>query len=456
MVMRLRRLEDLLGGRLDRLQYKDVADLVGNPDAAESEDLDYKQAHYSTEDQGKEELAKDIAAFANHLGGVLIIGIAETKGVPSKVFDVDLDDRLLRHIRQVVANNTAPPVPYQAIRLPNPENPSVGFLLLAVPRSPQAPHAVTAPPTKRTKDALRYPRRSGSQTDWLTETVVATAYRARYAAAAKRDQRAEDVESDIVHAIRRRSIPHLIVTVVPEVPGDMVINGESFARYSTELRATVLHLGQGHRTLGSITVGERRLVCSEGSDGYSRRAELHRDGSATLAWPLAGNTSFPNQPSSFYFVEPGEVVYAALCSLAFLAGHARDRTGATGTALVNGTLVNSLVSHPAVNPVLALEQTAKPLPLRIDRVDRGNGQRVPTSTQACASTSTAVTVVLDDIADQGRGLLQAVALVSNELVQAFGLPETGLISTAGELNADLFTDRNRGAVADWARSLGLL
>ncbi|MFI0716445.1 hypothetical protein ACH4SK_38810 [Streptomyces inhibens] len=123
---------------------------------------------------------------------------------------------------------------------------------------------------------------------------------------------------------------------------------------------------------------------------------------------------------------------------------------------MNGTLVNGLVSHPAVSSMLALEQAAEPLPLRIDRVDRGNGQSMPASTQACASTSTAVTVVLDDIADQGRGLLQAVALVSNELVQAFGLPETGLISTAGERNADLFTDRNRGAVAVWARSLGLV
>ena len=114
MVTRLRRLEGLLGRQLDDVDYNSIADLVGNAEAAESEDLDYKQAHYSADDKGREELAKDVASFANHTGGLLLLGMAEDKGVPSKVFDVDLDDRHLRHIRQVIANNTAPPVPYEA------------------------------------------------------------------------------------------------------------------------------------------------------------------------------------------------------------------------------------------------------------------------------------------------------------------------------------------------------
>ncbi|WP_189602508.1 AlbA family DNA-binding domain-containing protein [Streptomyces lateritius] len=83
-------MEDLFGARLDAVSYQDVETLVGNPEAAEAEDLDYKRAHYGSDDKGKEELAKDVAALANHRGGVLVIGMAETKGVPSRVFDVDL------------------------------------------------------------------------------------------------------------------------------------------------------------------------------------------------------------------------------------------------------------------------------------------------------------------------------------------------------------------------------
>lgn len=163
MVTRLRRLEGLLGGRLNDVDYSSTAELVGNTDAAEGEDLDYKREHYDSGDEGGEELAKDVAAFANHTGGLLILGMAESKGVPSRVFDVDLDDRHLRHIRQVIATNTAPMVPYEAIPVHNPDTHGTGLLLLAVPRSPHAPHAVTARPTKLSRAALRYPRRGGSQ-----------------------------------------------------------------------------------------------------------------------------------------------------------------------------------------------------------------------------------------------------------------------------------------------------
>lgn len=128
---------------------------------------------------------------------------------------------------QVIANNTAPPVPYEPILVPNPEAEGTGFLLLAVPRSQQAPHAVTATPTKASKDVLRYPRRGGSQTDWLTETMVATAYRARYTAAAAREERLTDVESDIVLSVVERTTPHLIVALVPQMPGEMVINAST-------------------------------------------------------------------------------------------------------------------------------------------------------------------------------------------------------------------------------------
>lgn len=45
MVTRLRRLEGPLGGRLNDVDYSSIAELVGNTDAAEGEDLDYKREH---------------------------------------------------------------------------------------------------------------------------------------------------------------------------------------------------------------------------------------------------------------------------------------------------------------------------------------------------------------------------------------------------------------------------
>ncbi|MER8103929.1 RNA-binding domain-containing protein [Kitasatospora sp. NPDC094016] len=449
MVMRSRRLEDLLGGRLDVLRYQDIAGLVGNADAAEREDLDYKQAHYATDERGKEELAKDMAAFANHTGGLLILGMAEAKGVPNKVMDVDLDDHHLRHIRQVIASNTTPPVPYDPIAVPNPDSPSSGFLLLAVPRSPMGPHAVTAPPTRPSSNVLRYPRRGGSGTEWLTETAVATSYRARFSAAAERDRRMTDVEEDLVGALADRNEPHLIVTLVPEIAGEMTVDSARFAQYKDELLGTEFYLGQGHRLFGDVAVGARRLIVQETRG--AARAELHRDGSAAIALPLHQHLSVPNgdEPNWLQYVEPGDVVYQLLCALPFLAGHARDRAAAGGTAQVKATLVDDMASHPCrrlnVDP-----RRPRPLPLTVDFLHPATSQRMPTSTQPCGFAYSEATVLLDDVADHSVSLPQATAALADELLHAYGLPDNQVITRKGHLNTGLFTSRNRGAVARWA------
>ncbi|MFI6341414.1 helix-turn-helix domain-containing protein [Streptomyces sp. NPDC050535] len=456
MVTRLRRLEDLLGGRLDSVDYRSIADLIDNVDAAKAEDLDYKREHYGNGDEAREELAKDVAAFANHTGGLLVLGMAENKGVPSKVFDVDLDDRHLRHSRQVIANNTAPPVPYEAIPVHNPVAPGTGFLLLAVPRSPYAPHAVTARPTKLSRDTLRYPRRGGSQTEWLTETDVATSYRARYTAAAERDRRLADVEEDLVDAVASRTTPHLIVILVPEQASDMVIDSDRFIRYREELLATQLHLGQEGRNFGSVTVGPRRLIVAEGSGRYSARAELHRDGSAAVAISLNGRIHVDEyEDVQLHTAEPGDVVYPLLCALPFLAAHARDRAGASGPAHVRVALVADIAAHPTQARVLDLDRPPV-APFRVDRIDPATGRPRPLTGDSHPCATADAGVLVDNLADLDRGLLQATAALADELLQAYGYPETGLITRTGELRPDHFSQRNSGAVAQWAQQRGLL
>ncbi|MFI2241572.1 hypothetical protein [Streptomyces chrestomyceticus] len=48
----------------------------------------------------------------------------------------------------------------------------------------------------------------------------------------------------------------------------------------------------------------------------------------------------------------------------------------------------------------------------------------PRSTQDCPYAY-AATALSDDLADQNRGLLQAVAVLADELFQAYGYAETG-------------------------------
>ncbi|MFD8003853.1 AlbA family DNA-binding domain-containing protein [Streptomyces mirabilis] len=151
--------------------------------------------------KSREELAKDLASFANHLSGVIVIGMAEHHWVPSRAFDVDLGDQHLRDFHQRIASSTAPPIRWEPLRTENPANPGHGLLLIAVPPSPQAPHAITVTPTKPSTTTLRYPRRAGAKTGWLTETYVASAYHQRITAAADRRQRLRDIDQDLVTAL---------------------------------------------------------------------------------------------------------------------------------------------------------------------------------------------------------------------------------------------------------------
>lgn len=449
MLHRSRRLEALLGGSLDTVTYADLTALVGNPEAAEGEDLDYKREISAFTEEQKAELAKDVAAFANHIGGLLIVGMAEAKGIPSKVMDSDVSDEHQRHLHQVLARHTAPPVRFAMRAVPNPD-PDVqgkGFLLLAVPRSPQGPHAVTAPVAKATVEALRYPRRGASRTQWLTETDVATAYQRRFSESADRSRRLTGAERELLHALPPSNLPHLIVSVTPETPGDMIINREAFAHHQAELLNISL-IGDDSYAFEGVRIGSRRLTAFGGDPtGYFyNHCDLHRDGSGSWALRLYDNTSTADS-IQFHWAEPDTLVWLLLSALHVLGGHARDRTGATGTALIKAAVVDAPHSHP--------EGPARPQmyplpPFRIDTMRASGTERLPLSTQSCAYADSEAVALLDDLTDAGPSLIQTASLLADELVQAFGIAEAPPLTRAGQLRQSGWSQQLRRGVLGWA------
>ncbi|MFE0630869.1 helix-turn-helix domain-containing protein [Streptomyces sp. NPDC058864] len=454
MLYRSRRLEALLGGPLDAVTYADLMALVDNPEAAEAEDLDFKQELLADTEEKKAELAKDVAAFANHVGGVLVVGMADARGIPSKVMDADVSDRLRRHLQQVVAANTAPPVRFDMRPVPNPDPTADGrgFLLIAVPRSPHGPHAVTAPLAKATKEALRYPRRAASKTDWLTETDVATAYQRRFTASADRTDRLATVERELLAALPPSNQPHLIVSLTPEVPGDMTINRQTFARYEQELLDTKL-LIQSQSAFDRVRIGSRRLITTGGDpNGYHySHCDLHRDGSASWALHVAPHTSTVDG-TEFCWTEPDTVVWLLMSALHVLALHARDRAGATGTALVEAALVEAPHTHPAGPP---RPQMVPMLPLRIDGMRINGSHRLPLSTQFCAYADGDAAALLDDLAEEGPALVQTTSLLADEIVQAFGITEAPPITRSGKLRQSGWGLQLRTHMAKWANDHGI-
>ncbi|GAA4026975.1 hypothetical protein GCM10022232_85860 [Streptomyces plumbiresistens] len=454
MAFRSRRLEELFGGALDGVSYGDVIDLIGKQEAAEAEDLDYKQQHYTADPKSREELAKDIAAFANHLGGVIVIGMAEQHGVPFRAFDVDLGDHHLRDLQQRIASTTAPPVRWEPLRKENPANPGHGLLLLTIPPSPQAPHAITAAPTKPSATALRYPRRAGTKTEWLTETNVASAYHQRFTAAADRRQRMRDIEQTLVTAERDRLGPHLLVSLVPDVPGRMRINQESFTGHKKALEAAQPLLGLDTRPFHQVSVGAHRLILdSPRAHPHSDLVQLYDDGAGIWAQPIetwVGRDGGGREQARF--AEAGLLVHRLMSALAFLAGHARDRCGTTGTAAIEVCFVDEMHSHPHAPPEPAVgripRERAYPMAVALPASFR---QHTRTSAYAQADG----TAVLDDLADARTGLVQASSPLADQIFHTFGIAEAHPLVHTGEIRASAWHFELRDTITSWARTRGV-
>ncbi|MFC1433495.1 helix-turn-helix domain-containing protein [Streptacidiphilus sp. N1-3] len=445
MDFRSRRLEALLGGRLEAITYQELAALRDNPNAAEGEDLDYKRELTAKDEESKEEFAKDVVAFANRLGGVLIVGMADAKGIPSLVVDSDVSDAHQRHLMQVAAKRITPPVRLEMRAVHNPAIPHRGFLLIAVPRSPQAPHAILGAPVNAAEQALRFPRRSGSRTEWLTETAVATSYYRRFAAVTETEHRLDTIEGEALSVLPQSNRPHLLLALTPEIPGDMPITQASYERYRDELRRwhSLMSLLTG-RSFYDVRIGARRIAATN-AGGAAVRCELHRDGSGAFIVRLREEPVVDGD--QYHSVEPSDLVLSLLSGLQLLGSHARDRAAALGTLIIRASLMESPHTHP-LGPLKPPAMTPFP-PVRLEWVDR-SGFRDNLSSQECSYAHAEAAALPDDLADGGAGLVQTAALLADELVQAFGLAEVGPVSLQGEIREASWSSHYREAVVRWA------
>src|SRR5208283_1675593 len=131
-----------------------------NSHIPEDVDLDWKEAHYPQ--HKNHEMAKDIAQLANTLGGIIVLGVKEQNGCADSPLHVALGDDQERRIREVVSSRIRPFLPginFKSIET----SPEVGYLIIAVPQSADAPHAVVE------SNHLAYPVRDGTKTRWLSE-----------------------------------------------------------------------------------------------------------------------------------------------------------------------------------------------------------------------------------------------------------------------------------------------
>jgi predicted HTH transcriptional regulator len=215
--VRLPRVEAVLGGTVDQLTVDHLAAAVAAA-MEEAADLDFKQADYAKGEN--EELAKDVAAMADAGGGLIVIGIREQDLRAVELTPVPLAGDIDQRYRQVLARRVTPMIRDIEIRvLPAADGPDRGYVLVAVPRSRAAPHAVWEPADDRRR--LSFPVRDGANTRYLHETELAEYYRRRFAGTAAQAERLTAVRRQGDARLNRAQLVWLTAALVPGLPGQM-------------------------------------------------------------------------------------------------------------------------------------------------------------------------------------------------------------------------------------------
>lgn len=122
---------------------EDLHDLIRGQEQ-ESLVLDYKAslAIGDWTDRKRNELAKDICAFANSAGGLIVIGIGEQEHKPTVIDDgVDTRKASKEAIESALRARIAPRIDRIIIKeIPNPHKRHFSYFVISVPRSMRAPH----------------------------------------------------------------------------------------------------------------------------------------------------------------------------------------------------------------------------------------------------------------------------------------------------------------------------
>jgi hypothetical protein len=76
---------------LDQINKADLQEII-NDQVQESKTIDYKRDLILNTDEQKKEFLADISSFANAIGGHLIYGVVEEKGIPKQISGLEIRD----------------------------------------------------------------------------------------------------------------------------------------------------------------------------------------------------------------------------------------------------------------------------------------------------------------------------------------------------------------------------
>jgi hypothetical protein len=228
----------------------------------------------------------------------------------------------------------------------------------------------------------------------------------------------------------------LVLTVTPDLPGAMAIEGASFRQFTQEGLALELPF-YGPNVFGDFGIGPRRFIAAESSHRPHHVAHFHADG--TVAWAVEGPTTGARAPGTSELGpawHSDHVVQAVLIYLHHAAVHTTTWAGATGTATAR------LVLDVGNNPARGLARTG----------DWGPQVHSPVLQQYAVGQAG---ILLDTVAEGKTGLVRSAAVLLADCFQNFGVVEAEQVTLDGGINLPAWGPHARPEVAAWAQSRGL-
>jgi hypothetical protein len=272
----------------------------------ESETLDWKGILPPRGDDGAREFAKDVAAMANTRGGLIVYGVGEEPGGTSaaaQFHSVDNTDAVQRRLRQIAAARIHPMVAGLEFLGLASEDGAYTVLVVAVPRSPDAPHIIGG------GEEIGVPFRNGAGTGWMREREIERAYSDRFAGRESERRRLVELVADagamldldrsawIVAVARPRTPVPGVTTPMPPRDVLTVLEG-ALRRAVNDMLPGVERWYQPIRSLDSNAHNPRRglrrwiarIPTAHDTDARSVwvHVELHDDGAVVLAVQLDG------------------------------------------------------------------------------------------------------------------------------------------------------------------------
>ena len=343
-------LQQIIGCPISELDLAALRQLVAAR-VEETDRLDFKR-ELGSGGRASETLAKDIAAMANHLGGLLIIGVDEDRTSSGSVAhqlipipaNVGSESQIDWAMKQIAAR-VVPRVDVALRWIGEPGDDSTGYLIVGVPRGSRQPYAADLRDGK-----FMYQRRRGTHNTQMTESEIASAYSERDRSAAALRERFEVLVHSSQLPSSQLSTISIATVLVPEQPGDWTINGSSLkaseqwldsAPYALDSFDLIDRIGLPDPIHQRTRAGYRSVQHQLPSDGYF---EFHGDGASVVRTALSAVPCDGQRDGRAEFQISDLRFFARLRShLRWAAAHAIDRSGTFGNALCG---VNVMVSVP--------------------------------------------------------------------------------------------------------------